>query len=214
MHGIIGWVSDPSWTDAVVAISSVLTPFVLVVVGVALAKRQSRNDELVKVRLDYYRLIAPDLNLLMCYMTFIGTWRDLSPIDIIAAKRRLDTNFFCAAPLFSRDVSDAYKSFMSECFAVFGDWGQDARIKTNPYRRRLSWKMGSWLAEWDAMFSLPDSETVTVAALRRHRQTYDILLAALVRDIEISKARDGYTTDQVTMNAHAPSQQEVSGAPQ
>jgi hypothetical protein len=119
--------AEPNWADIVTAVSSAFVPIAVVAVGLVLGRRQTLNHELIKIRLDYYRSLAPNFNRLMCYMTFIGTWRDDSPEDIIALKRQLDSNFHCAAPLFSPAVNDAYDALMELTFSTFGLWGHDAQ---------------------------------------------------------------------------------------
>ena len=61
--------TDPNWADAISAIGAVLTPILIVVVGIFIARRQSRSEQLQKLRIKYYQQLAPDLNNLMCYMT-------------------------------------------------------------------------------------------------------------------------------------------------
>ena len=182
--------TDP---DTISALSSVLTPVVVVIVGVVLTRRQSRNQELVKVRLDYYQQLAPDLNRLMCYMTFIGSWRDDSPVAIVALKRALDARFYCAASLFSSRVLIAYSSFMDGCFDTFGRWGDDARLNTSAYRRRQGWQLpGGWDPDWDQRFAIEDHQEITSKALTEHRERYDLLLSYLVKVLDLSRARAAY----------------------
>ncbi|HVX69858.1 MAG TPA: hypothetical protein VHA79_09230 [Mycobacteriales bacterium] len=200
--------SAATWVEAIGAIA---TPIVVGGVGFVVSSKLSRSGELLKVRLEYYRELAPDLNTLMCYMTFIGTWRDTSPADVVALKRRLDATFFCAAPLFSPGVLACYQSLMDISFTTFNDWGEDAKIRSNAYRRRQSWR-GDWLSAWDDLFELHDEATISAAALMEYREKYDALVSALVRDLNINRARQRYTTDEVALNAHAPARQDVAGS--
>lgn len=202
----------PMWTDVVQAISAVSVPIVIAILAYILTRTQSRNDELLKVRLDYYKALTPDLNRLMCYMTFIGTWRDQSPPEVVGIKRRLDETFFCAAPLFSPDVLKAYIALMDKSFSTFGNWGTDARICSSAYRRRQSWQANSpWKREWDHYFILDDGSVIAAEDLRRYRETYDALVAALVRDLNVTRSRARYTTDEVALNAHAPKRTDITG---
>src|SRR4051794_26999304 len=114
-----------SWTEATQAIGAIATPILVAVLAFGLSRRQGRNSELLKARIDYYKSLAPDLNTLMCYLTFIGTWRDTTPPEMIRLKRDLDHRFHCAAPLFSPPVLDCYTNFMNDCFETFRDWGDD-----------------------------------------------------------------------------------------
>jgi hypothetical protein len=214
-HSAIIVTISPAWTDVFQAIGAILIPVVVAVLAYVLTRNQSRSQELVRARLEYYKLLAPDLNRLMCYITFIGGWRDDSPDDIIELKRRLDANFYCAAPLFSTNVLSAYNELMALSFSTFGSWGIDARIKSNAFRRRQSWRGqgdNAWRPEWDQYFTLADTEIITGKALTRYRNRYDGLVAAAVRDLDLTRARSQYTTDLVTLNAHAPKSQDVLGS--
>lgn len=198
-------------TDWITAIGSAATPVVVAGFGYAISQRLTRSGELLKARLDYYKALAPDLNKLMTYMTFIGRWRDISPIEVVALKRDLDSTFFCAAPLFSKDVIEHYDAFMKLTFSTFNDWGEDAKIVSNAYRRRQSWR-GDWPAEWDAYFALADDTTISADDLSQYRKVYDALVAAMVKDLNVNRAREQYTTDQVSLNAHAPKRTDVTGS--
>jgi hypothetical protein len=205
---------SPTWTDVVQAAGALLVPVVVAGLAYVLTRNQSRSQELVRARLEYYKLLAPDLNRLMCYITFIGGWRDDSPDVIIALKRRLDANFYCAAPLFSPGVLDAYNDLMELSFSTFGPCGTDARIKSNAFRRRQSWRgegESAWRQEWDNYFILQDTERIAGESLMKYRRTYDSLLAAAVRDLDITRARSEYTTNVVKLNAHVPRIEDILG---
>ncbi len=205
--------SDVTWTEGLSAVGSIATPLVVVVFGVLFSRRQSRNDELLRARIRYYEELAPDVNTLMCYMTFIGPWRDLAPADIVDLKRRLDARFFCAAPLFSDPIRSAYENLMSECFSTFSRWGEDAQIRSGPYRRREAWRgKSAWTSSWDQMFTKGESDPISAQEQTSIREAHDRLVAALVRDLDLTRARSEYTTTtSFALNAHAPTQKEVAG---
>jgi hypothetical protein len=212
--GTITVAVPPTWTDVLQAIGALLVPVVVAMLVYVLTRNQSRSQELVRARLEYYKLLAPDLNRLMCYITFIGGWRDDSPEAIIMLKRRLDANFYCAAPLFSSKVLEAYNDLMELSFSTFGPWGTDARIKSNSFRRRQSWRGtggSAWRPEWDGYFTLQDTEVIVGESLMKYRRTYDSLLAAAVRDLDITRARSQYTTSLVKLNAHVPVIEDIVG---
>lgn len=212
--GTITVTIPPAWTDVVQAIGALLGPVVVAALAYVLTRNQSRSQELVRARLEYYKLLAPDLNRLMCYMTFIGGWRDDSPEVIITLKRRLDANFYCAAPLFSPKVLEAYNDLMELSFSTFGPWGTDARIKSNAFRRRQSWRGegdSAWRPEWNSYFTFQDTEIIAGESLMGYRKIYDSLLAAAVRDLDITRARSQYTTNLVKLNAHVPRIEDIVG---
>jgi hypothetical protein len=215
-HNVIVVTIPPEWTDVVQAIGAVLVPLSVAALVYVLTRSQSRSQELVRARLEYYKLLAPDLNHLMCYITFIGGWRDDSPEDIVALKRRLDANFYCAAPLFSASVLSAYTALMELSFSTFGSWGVDARIKSNAYRRRQSWRSvdgNGWQPQWDNYFTLQDTEIITAKSLVNYRKAYDALLATAVRDLDLTRTRAQYTTSLITLDAHAPIAEDITGKP-
>jgi hypothetical protein len=214
-HTATAMADPPVWTAELQAIGAILVPIVVAALAFVITRNQSRSEELLRTRLEYYKALAPDLNRLMCYMTFIGGWRDDSPADIVRLKRSLDTNFNCAAPLFSPDVLRAYDELMKLSFVTFAEWGVDARIKSNAYRRRQAWRgtgAKAWDSEWDAYFALADAATISAEELKNYRQTYDQLIAATVRDLSLTRARAQYTTNLVSLNAHAPKSSDVAGS--
>jgi hypothetical protein len=194
-----------SWVDVVTAVGAAATPLIVAAFGWILTRRQSRSELLLGARIDYYRELAPDLNRLMTYMMFVGTWRDITPPDIIVLKRRLDAAFYVAAPLFSTPVTSAYETFMKRCFVPFGQWGADALIRTSPYRRRVSWQAATpWNLEWGQLFELQEDQPVEGHALEELRSAYDSLISALVTDLNINRARGEYTSARVIANANTP----------
>lgn len=200
-----------TWVDYAQGVGAVLTPLLAAWLIYTLNRRQSRSHELLTARLTYYRQIVPDLNSLMCYFTFIGDWKLLAPTDVISTKRRLDKAMFCAAPLFSPAVLTAYDAFMRKSFDTFNDWGQDALLLTSAYRRRPV--LPTWDTDWDRMFKYSDERAIPAEELTQLRAAYDGILAALVRDIDITRARTDYTKAKVSLNAHAPRRDAVSGQP-
>ncbi|WIB64613.1 MULTISPECIES: hypothetical protein [unclassified Curtobacterium] len=195
-----------AWTTVVTAIGTALTPILVAVLGIVITKRQSRNSELLRLRVDYYQQLVPNLNRLMCYVTFIGSWRDDAPPDIVALKRHLDSDFYCAAPLFSRAVSAAYENLMSRSFSTFGAWGSDAKIISSSYRRSQAWCRQDigWQPGWEQHFTLAPHDHIGVDVLDGYRKAYDELLARLVDDLRISRTRQNYTTARVSLNATSP----------
>lgn len=207
---MLGWLGRHygEITDTVGALAALAIPVVVILIGQRFNQQvqkweasQWRNQELIKARLEYFKELAPMFNDLMCYFTFLGGWRTLEPPQVVAIKRRLDRAFYCAAPLFSQQVSHAYGAFMNTCFQTFGGWGDDARLRTGYYRRRQA--LGDdWRPEWESAFIYNDSTTIPTSAITAVRDAYDALMRALAEDIELSSARDRYVTADVSINAY------------
>src|SRR5581483_9795527 len=108
--------------------------------------------------------------------------------------RRLDRNFYCARPLFSKKVAKAYEQFQSLCFSTFNDWGQDALILSGAYRRRTAWQpREAWGSGWDEMFDKRDTDAIPGTELAEIRDAHDRVVAAIVRDLALTRARRRYT---------------------
>jgi hypothetical protein len=205
------WVDKAQGVGAIVGgVGAILIPVAAAVIAYVLGKRQSRSHELVAARLDYYRRLAPLLNDLMCYLTFIGGWKKMSPPEVIDLKRQLDKEFHCAAPLFSEEVLVAYDAFMERCFRHFGLWRLDAKLLTSAFHRKP--ERSDWESDWQRFFAYPDDRPIPATELEAVRSSYDALLAALVRDVDITRARSKYTTDLVSLNAHAPQREEIGAS--
>src|SRR5580693_6333222 len=85
----------------------VVPPLAVVLVGYFLNERlktfehyQWRNQKLIEKRISIYDDLAPLFNDLLCYYTYIGTWKEVTPIDILNKKREIDRRVNIARHLF------------------------------------------------------------------------------------------------------------------
>jgi hypothetical protein len=193
--------------ETVTALASVAVPVVVAVMAHRFndqLKRweanQWRNQELIRARLEYYRELAPPLNDLLCYFTFIGSWKEFTPPHVVALKRTIDRTFYSVSPLFSDNVRQEYEAFMRCCFETFGIWGEDARLRTGFRRRRDACR--EWDDAWDRQFVVPTGGQVPENDLVRIRDSYNSLMRALAQDVELSSPRDRYVTADLVLNAH------------
>lgn len=98
------------WNSLEIAklLAGLLTPTAIAVLGIYIhrvTKRfeylQWRNQKLIERRLAIYDDLAPQLNDLRCYFTYVGSWKELDPPAVVALKRTIDKKIHLAAPLFS-----------------------------------------------------------------------------------------------------------------
>lgn len=143
-----------------------LTPLILAFTGLYLNRmlkkfehRQWRNQKLIEKRLLIYDELAPLLNDLLCYYTYIGSWKDFTPDEIVQKKRVIDKKFHIAAPLFSKIFFPEMMIFINLCFKPFQGWGLDAKLLTGTYRRKEVFG-DKWDKNWDALF-IGNSNEVT-----------------------------------------------------
>lgn len=145
--------------EVVKILVATLTPVLVVAVGFwvnrrlkALEAAQWAQQKVVERRIKAYDELAPSLNELYCYFSFIGIWSERTPPEIVKLKRQLDQTAHISAPLFDEEFLALYNALIDTCFETFAGWGQDPLLRTYSGRRQVA--MGvDWQAEWDRGFS-------------------------------------------------------------
>lgn len=94
---------------------SVFTPLSVTALGWLISRRLKRlelvqwtNQKLIEKRLAIYDIIAPQLNALLCFYTWVGYWKDISPDDVIRIKRDLDRTLHVYRHLFDDEIGRAH----------------------------------------------------------------------------------------------------------
>jgi len=127
-----------SWTSLQIATLAVqaLTPITVAGLGVVFARTSRRieqvqwaNQTVVTRRLDIFTQLAPGLNQLLCFATFVGGWKEIQPQQAIAIKRKLDETMYANKVLFSDQLFSAYHQFMTTLFAMYATTDADARLR-------------------------------------------------------------------------------------
>jgi hypothetical protein len=142
-----------SWTSVqiVTVVVDALTPLTVAAFGAYLARASRRieqvqwaNQTVVTRRLDIFGQLAPGLNQLLCFATFVGGWKEIQPGQAITIKRQLDETMYANRVLFSEELFAAYHQFMAILFAMYATSGADALLRA-PIdskwgdRRKLAW---------------------------------------------------------------------------
>ncbi|SNY44882.1 hypothetical protein [Paractinoplanes atraurantiacus] len=146
-----------------------LTPLAVVAVGYVLNRRlrkveqaQWANQTVITRRLQIFDKLAPPLNRMLCFATFVGRWKEIQPAQVIALKREVDETMYANRLLFSDDLFTAYQAFMAAMFAMFATADADAPIRapiSRPGlgdRRNLPW----WNPALQSCFSTGDPATL------------------------------------------------------
>lgn len=140
-----------------------LSPITILILGFVVNRRlqnfehrQWTNQQVVQKRLDVFDTFAPMLNDLLCYMTYIGAWKELEPPEAVRLKRKLDRIAYVNAPLFPPDFLKYYNRFMETCYSTFAGWGKDAQLRTGVEKRREA-RGEQWQAAWDECFAPADT---------------------------------------------------------
>jgi hypothetical protein len=177
-----------NWLEVAKLISVLLTPVALAIFGIyvhRITKRfehlQWRSQKLIEKRLEIFDDLATDLNDLLCYFTYVGSWRDFDPPSIVGMKRQVDKKIHLACPLFGKEFFDSCQEFQDLCFETYNGWGEDAKLKTQSHRRRQA-RGKTWKDEWDSCFSND------VTSAEEIRSAYTNVMMVLARDIGVNES--------------------------
>jgi hypothetical protein len=188
-----------SWNsvEIVTLVVGALTPITVVVLGVLFTRASRRieqvqwaNQTVVTHRLNVFDKLAPGLNQLLCFATFVGSWKEIDPRKAIAIKRDLDQTMYANKVLFSDELFAAYHRFMTVLFAMFSTTGADAKVRAPiesnwGSRRDLRW--------WDDAMS--DLFTDDAASVKEIQDAYDELSQQFRADLYVtSQGRPLLTT--------------------
>lgn len=174
--------------EAAKIIISVLTPITVAVVGYFLNQRlksidnaQWQSRKITEKRIELYDDIAPDLNKVFCFCTFLGYWKDISPRDVLMAKRSLDKTVNIYRHLLSDNFYELYNEFMHLAFQTFTGWGEDAKIKANISSSMADRRIHAnykWEVAYDDMF-----QENAFASSKKFEQAYLGMMNALRNSI-------------------------------
>lgn len=170
-----------NWLEIAKLLIGLLTPAALAIFGIyvhRVTKRfehlQWRSQKLIEKRLSVYDDLAPLLNDVLCYFTYVGCWKDLSPPNVVALKRTLDKKIYLAAPLFSEAFFSACMNFQNLCFETYTGWGRDALLRTK-WQRRKEACSNEWNKDWADCFSNSESDPKEIrSAYRRIMESFAV----------------------------------------
>jgi len=154
------------WSGVQIATLAVaaLTPLTVAGLGYLVTRASHRlervqwaNQTVVTRRLDIFREVAPALNQLLCFATFVGGWKEIQASQAIAIKRQLDEIMYANRVLFSNELFAAYHQFMITLFAMWTTTDADALLRAPiesewGNRRNMKW----WDDSMTCLFSSTD----------------------------------------------------------
>jgi hypothetical protein len=118
------------------------------------------SRKVVEKRIEIFDKLSPDLNKLYCFFMWIGDWRETTPEEAIAIKRRLDKGFYVNRFIIGEEAFHEYQRFIHLTFLAFVGPGKDALLLTSvvgPGGDRRANRHFSWKDEWDDLFSPKDA---------------------------------------------------------
>jgi hypothetical protein len=181
-----------SWTSMQIATLAVaaLTPITVAGLGVLFARTSRRieqvqwaNQTVVTRRLDIFAQLAPGLNQLLCFATFVGGWKEIQPRQAIGIKRQLDETMYANRVLFSGQLFAAYHQFMTALFAMYATTDADAHLRAPiesqwGNRRKMPW----WDDSMTNLFS-----TDNLASIDDIQAAYDQLAQRFRADLYVTR---------------------------
>ena len=145
--------------EIVKLVVAMLTPLLVAVGGYWINRRlksldaaQWAQQKVVERRIKAYDDLAPLLNRLFCYFAYVGSWKEITPPDMVQLKRSLDELGHISAPLFDWDFLRLLDQLVDGCFSTMGGWGEDAKLRTLTVRRKQAFG-GTWDPAWDKNFA-------------------------------------------------------------
>ena len=184
-----------SWNSVEIATLAVsaLTPLTVAGFGWFVARTGRRieriqwaNQTVVSRLLEIFGQVAPGLNQLLCFSTFVGGWKEIKPSEAISVKRKLDEAIYANRVLFSDALFTAYHSFMTAMFAMYETTDADALLRAPVAsiwgdRRNMPW----WTQSMDELFK-HDAEADSMASIQRIQDAYDLLSRAFRADLYVT----------------------------
>jgi len=145
--------------EIVKIIVAILSPIAVVIIGFWINRQLKNidhslwvNQKVIERRLMLFDEMAPSLNDVLCYFTYIGSWKDRTPDQMVNLKRKLDQIAHVNYPLFSAGFLENYNSLIDLCFETYTGWGSDAKLRTK-YSRRKNVLSTEWCESWEDCFS-------------------------------------------------------------
>jgi hypothetical protein len=171
-----------------------LTPLTVAGLGYFVARTSRRlervqwaNQTVVTRRLEIFGEIAPALNQLLCFATFVGRWKEIEPQHAIDLKRRLDEKMYANRILFSDELLAAYHEFMSAQFAMYATTDADAHLRAPidsqwGNRRNMTW----WQDPMTSLFSATSADsTASAASIELIQNAHDRLAECFRADLYV-----------------------------
>jgi hypothetical protein len=134
------------------------------------------------------------LNDNLCYFTYVGSWKEFSPEDIVKAKRIIDKKIYLAAPLFSKRFLKTCLAFQDLCYEIYTGTGRNARLKTS-FEKRKEFSKQPWNEGWSACFSKEVSSQHSI------RKAYQDVMTCFSDEIGINVDKNGHPYGYETRNS-------------
>jgi hypothetical protein len=175
-----------SWTlEIAKLIVGILTPLSVVALGWLINQKlkkldfvQWSNQKLVEKRLSLYDEVAPLLNKLFCFYTWKGYWKEVSPDDVLHAKRSLDKTINIYRYILGEKFYAEYQEFIRLLFQTYTGFGRDAMIRSEilsglgDRKKHCSY---TWDERWTDHFTGEGSSTLRQGVADQYYKLMNVL---------------------------------------
>ena len=174
--------SKTTWNSLEIAklSASLITPILVLILGIVINNSINNAERSTSLRSEIYKTVGGDLNDIYSYLSFVGGWKEHTPLEIIMKKRAVDKAMYTYKPFFTDELFSTYNKFMDEAFAPFGEPGKDAKIrsdiKTADGDRTIHSK--DWKPEWEDRFTKERNKA-------EQREAYLKFLDQLANDLKL-----------------------------
>jgi hypothetical protein len=158
------------------AVGSVATPLVVATVAYAFQRRQKVAEAAMTERIKRIGLISPLLNSIYSYRHRVGSYLELSPEEVLRAKREADREFWTFEYLWTPEFKAAYHAFMEESFEMNRGAGNKAGIRAESKHYPVEQSTPDWVAFTEETVDKP-----------RNALRYERLQAVTARDLGFRK---------------------------
>jgi hypothetical protein len=132
--------------------------------------RTKAEETLRQLRVTVYINAAPLIREVLTYHFHVGSWKELSPAEVIKMKRTLDRFVYGQDAVLSPAFASLYHNFMREAFAAAGNSQGESRIRSSAAcRPRSPDQVGS---EWERWFTGEDNRLALCNAYRQLRKNW------------------------------------------
>ena len=147
--------------------------------------------------MEVFDQVSAKLNRLLCFATFVGRWKDITPKDAMTLKRDIDEVMYANRLLFSDELFAAYRSFILCLFAVYATVDRDALIRCGISSRWGDRRNQAWWEPGMTNAFCTDRETTPQEA----QEAYARLAAAFRADLYVDALEPGSATSVVNASS-------------
>lgn len=159
---LISTTSLPNWVEGLQAIASLLVPILVALIGYLINRslgilnsRLEVSRDLMERRFKDFDELTSGLNDLFCYCTYVGHWREMTPINALEVKRKLDKLVYGSLPIWGSNFLIAYRDFIKVCFSEYGGRGTSAKLRADINIHKENW-VNNLSEEWNQYFVPPN----------------------------------------------------------